>query len=171
LAQRLAESLRFVSDTELKASLGQKLIELLSETDDRIALFVEREQKHPGGKTQRLYKQKAKSPKTASGAASGPVVPKFDYDPKVGSEGIIAQFLSQFCKEHPKALFHPTVAKCIESKVRRFVLVTDFIGSAERATDWLQAAWRTATLRAGTRMACCDSRSSHSQQPISANKW
>ena len=58
LAQRLAESIRFVSDTELKASLDQKLIELLSETDDRIALFVEREQKHPGGKTQRLYKQK-----------------------------------------------------------------------------------------------------------------
>lgn len=147
LAQRLAESLRFVSDTELKASLGQKLIELLSETEDRIALFVEREQKHPGGKTQRLYKQRPKSPKTAYGAASGPVVPKFDYDPKVGSEGIIAQFLSQFCKEHPKALFHPTVEKCIEGKVRRFVQVTDFIGSGDRTTDWLQAAWRTATLR------------------------
>lgn len=147
LAQRLAESIRFVSDTELKASLDQKLIELLSETDDRIALFVEREQKHPGGKTQRLYKQKVKSPKTAYGAASGPVVPKFDYDPKVGSEGIIAQFLSQFSREHPKALFHPTVAKCIECEVRRFVLVTDLVGSGERTTDWLQAAWRTATLR------------------------
>lgn len=147
LAQCLAESIRFVPDAELKASLDQKLIELLSETDDRIALFVEREQKHPGGRTQRLYKQKVKPPNTAYGVAAGPVVPKFDYDPKVGSEGIIAQFLSQFSKEHPKALFHPTVGKCIESKVRRFVLVTDFIGSGDRATDWLEAAWRTATLR------------------------
>jgi hypothetical protein len=147
LARRLAESVRFISDTELKAGLNQKLVELLSETDASTAVFVEREQKHPGGKTQRLYKQRSAPPKTAYGIATRPVVPKFDYDPKVGSEGIIAQFLSQFCKEHPKTLFHPTVKKCIERKVRRFVLVTDMVGSGDRTTDWLESAWRTATLR------------------------
>lgn len=147
LAQSLADSLRFVPDAELKTSLDQKLSQVLAEMDTPTALFVEREQKHPGGKTQRLYKQRNKSPKTAYGVAAGPVVPKFDYDPKVGSEGIIAQFLSQFCKEHPKHLFHPTVKRCIERKVKRFVLVTDFIGSGERTTDWLESAWRTATLR------------------------
>jgi len=147
LAQSLADSLRFVSDVELKTSLAQKLTQVLSEMDSPAALFVEREQKHPAGKTQRLYKQRTHPPKTAYGVAAGPVVPKFDYDPKVGSEGVIAQFLSQFCKEHPKHLFHPTVKKCIERKVRRFVLVTDIIGSGERTTDWLESAWRTATLR------------------------
>ncbi len=147
LARQLADGIRFVPDMELKDSLWKKLEELLSEDMETVAVFVEREQKHPGGKTQRLYKQATKKPKTAFGAAAKPVDPKLAYNPKVGSEGIIAQFTSLFCKDQPRALFHPTVAYCIKKKVRRFVLVTDIVGSGHRATDFLEAAWRTATLR------------------------
>jgi hypothetical protein len=147
LARQLADSIRFVSDTELKDGLWKELLQVVAQNDYYVAVFTEREQKRPGGRIERLYKESAKAPKTAYGAGPRPVDPKLAYDPKVGSEGIIAQLLSQFCKEHPKALFHPSIAKCIKMKVRRFILVTDIIGSGDRATDWLKAAWRTATLR------------------------
>jgi hypothetical protein len=146
LAERLVDGIRFVSHSELASSLRESLLELVAESKKTVALFTEREQRRPGGTIERLYKQAAKRPRKAHGAALRPVDPKLAYDPKVGSEGIIAQLLSELSKENSTILFHPTIEKCIEREVRRFVL-TDIIGSGKRASDWLDSAWQTSTLR------------------------
>ncbi len=70
------------------------------------------------------------------------------YAPDVGSEGIVAWLVSQVRRlRRTKVLLNPGPNLIRKHKVRRFILVTDFIGSGRRVETYLSSAWRVASVK------------------------
>ena len=141
VAIQLLEGLRLVSRDsfidELRALILQK-----SDGDSPIGLYAERELNHRGGVPHRLFKEPRRKVRRAEGSGPQPVKPTKAYDPSVGSEGLIAQLITELCREFPsKFMNHPGPDKIREKRMRRFMVVTDLIGSGDRAYNYLQAAW------------------------------
>lgn len=82
-------------------------------------------------------------PGTDKGRATGDGIPPVSVDPKkqdVGSEGIVASLISKYCKLPDKhALSHPGPDALRENRVRKIVIVTDFVGSGRRVREMLDA--------------------------------
>lgn len=67
---------------------------------------------------------------------------------ETGSEGLIATLITSLTrKHHARFLDHPGPNAIRKKRVRRFFLVADFIGTGQRATRYLDAAWRSASVR------------------------
>lgn len=113
-----------------------------------VGLYAERELRKRKGVPHLLFKETRTKVKRAFGSGPQPVQPIRAYDLDVGSEGIVAQLVSELCREEPKNFIsHPGPDQIRKSKVRRFILVTDFIGSGNRACTYLEAAWRVKSVR------------------------
>lgn len=113
------------------------------EADGPIALYAEREVKTRLGIPHRLFKESERRPRRAVGSSIQPVCPTRAYDPEVGSEGLVAQMITELCRQDPKLFInHPGPDRIRKHRVRSFSLVTDVIGSGERAWKYLEAAWR-----------------------------
>lgn len=113
-----------------------------------VGLYAERELRKRGGIPHRLYKESRTKIKRAYGVGPSPVMPIRAFDLDVGSEGIVAQLVSELEREKPKFFIsHPGPDRIRKSKVRRFILVTDFIGSGTRAWTYLEAAWQLKSVR------------------------
>lgn len=113
-----------------------------------VGLYVEREWPARNDIPHRLFKQKKGSPKRAFGKGPDPIKPTRPYDLGVGSEGIVAQFLTEICRTSDGGVVMQPGPDAIRRKhIRRFILVTDFIGSGTRSWRYLQAAWRVASVR------------------------
>lgn len=113
-----------------------------------IALYAEREVKKRLGIPHRLFKESNKVPKRAVGSSILPVAPIRAYDPEVGSEGLVAQMITELCREDPKLFInHPGPDRIRKKRVRVFFLITDVIGSGERVCNYLEAAWRVRSVR------------------------
>ncbi|TGU89258.1 hypothetical protein EN794_046045 [Mesorhizobium sp. M00.F.Ca.ET.151.01.1.1] len=146
-AATLLESMHLVSRDQFNERL-RELILARSKGDGPIGLYAERELNHRNGTPHRLFKESATKVKRAEGSGPQPVRPTKAYDPDVGSEGIVAQLISELCREFPKKFVsHPGPDKIRELRVRRFMLVTDFIGSGDRAFRYIQAAWLVRSVR------------------------
>ncbi|MBY3125548.1 phosphoribosyltransferase-like protein [Rhizobium laguerreae] len=128
----------------------ERLIKLIRSKNggNPIGLYAERELRSHDGRPNRLFKQSDRKPFRAAGAGPRPIDPFHAYDADVGSEGIVAQAVSELCRRFPKVYFnHPGPDQIRKNKIRRFVLVTDFIGSGDRVRKYLDAAWRVASVR------------------------
>jgi predicted transcriptional regulator len=150
LASRLLDAITLVSNDEFVAGLRQRIIDKANEVDGMVALYAEREVKR--GKKRiphRLYKQPyTKKNRRAFGMGPQPVKPTKNHDLTVGSEGIISWLISEICTEFPKKFIcHPSPGQVRDKKVRKFVLVTDIIGSGNRAYEYLESAWRVASIK------------------------
>jgi hypothetical protein len=125
-------------------AFGEKLRNLIvrrvSAAAQPVGLYVERELRH-----RPLFQQVESPPRRAFGTGPPPIdAEKGD----VGSEGIIAQIVSELCREQPKLILnHPGPDEIRRTKMRRFIIVTDFIGSGKRVCDYLDAAWRVRSVR------------------------
>lgn len=120
----------------------------LAEGDGPIGLYAEREVPKRKGVPHRLFKEEASPPRRAHGVGPQPVRPELPWKPAVGSEGIVAQMVSEICKSYPVQVYdHPGPNLIREHSIRRFVLVTDFIGSGDRVMRYLGAAWRVRSVR------------------------
>ena len=74
----------------------------------------------------------------ATGTGPQPIVAD-PRDQEVGSEGIIAQLITDYCRANPhKALSHPGPDKMRTEKVGLLVIVSDFIGSGRRIEQMLE---------------------------------
>ncbi|RUY94732.1 MULTISPECIES: hypothetical protein [unclassified Mesorhizobium] len=143
----LLESMQLVSRDKFNDRL-RELILARSRGDGLIGLYAERELNHRRGVPHRLFKESARKVKRAEGSGPQPVRPTKAYDPDVGSEGIVAQLISELCREFPeKFVSHPGPDNIRKRRVRRFMLVTDFIGSGNRAYRYIQAAWLVRSVR------------------------
>jgi hypothetical protein len=62
--------------------------------------------------------------------------------------GLIAQLITELCRL-PRSPFlnHPGPDEIRKRKVRRFIVLTDLIGSGRRARDYLEAAWQVRSVR------------------------
>lgn len=147
-AVELLREIQLVSRNAFVERLRGLILQLLDSGEQPVALYAEREIHTRLGKPDRLFKETTGKIKRARGVGPTPVKPTRSYDPKVGSEGIVAQLVSELCREFSGRLIdHPGPDKIRKLKVRRFMLVTDFIGSGRRAKRYLDAAWRVRSVR------------------------
>jgi hypothetical protein len=149
LAKQLREAFCLVSRDDFIDHMRTMLISEANRTDGAVALYAERELGHRHGKPHRLFKEVRKTPRRAYGAA-GPaaVKPTKSYDPSVGSEGIVAQMISELCHEFPKKFInHPGPEQIRRKQVRSFWVVTDLVGSGDRARRYIEAAWLVRSVR------------------------
>ncbi|WP_051299945.1 phosphoribosyltransferase-like protein [Methylobacter luteus] len=113
-----------------------------------IALYAEREVRHRLGKPHRLFKESRIKVRRAEGIGPKAVEPTKAYDQSVGSEGLVAQLITELCRENPKKFVsHPGPDTIRMKKVRGFFVLTDLIASGERANSYLSAAWQVRSVR------------------------
>lgn len=157
--------MRRVSSDDFVRDIRARVLQAAEETDGALALYAERavppaDKKLP---PEPLFSQPVARPRRATGARGMTVDP----NDEVGSEGIVAQLITELNREDPqKFLNHPGPdrLRVVEASggpkkkgsgrtalpqlpVRKFVLLTDIIGSGNRGWRYLEAAWRVATIK------------------------
>lgn len=83
----------------------------------------------------------------ATGAALPPVdAPRRDRQ-EIGSEGVLATIASTAAKSRRNVHVHPSAKVVRDNRIRRFVVLTDFIGSGTRINSILDSLWRVRSVR------------------------
>lgn len=148
LAADLLGTFVFVSRDEFATGLTAQVMHHAASVDGPIALYAEREMRHRLGVPHRLFKETTGKVKRAQGVGPAPVKATKAYQPEVGSEGIVAQIITDICRAHPKQfLNHPGPDEIRKKRARAFWVLTDFAGSGNRAYDYLSAAWKVRSVR------------------------
>jgi hypothetical protein len=148
LAIDLLRAMTLVSSGQFVERLRAVILRQIEEGETPVGLYVERELGHRKGIPHRLFKETKTKIKRAIGGGPAIVQPTKAYDRSVGSEGLVAHLVSEICRENPKVAFLQPGPNLIRKyKIRRFILVTDYIGSGQRAWRYLQAAWRVRSVR------------------------
>jgi hypothetical protein len=147
-AIELLRALKFVSRDSFFEHLRTLLLSRLSKGKTPVGLYAERELQRRHGVPFRLFKEPRRKIKRATGLGPQPVQSTNLNRPDVGSEGIVAQLISELCRERPNEFFnHPGPNIIRKKKIRRFLVVTDFLGSGKRVRTYLEAAWRVRSVR------------------------
>lgn len=156
-AALLASVVRLVPGDAFRRDLTRLLEERLQNGCTPVAFFNETERKKWKGRPNRLFpelsraskSQKGKHTLRAYGRVGPPLVPRQrQVAEEVGSEGIVANILTNMQRGHRKlTLLNPGADLIREKRVRWFILVTDFIGSGDRVINYLESAWRLRTVR------------------------
>ena len=149
LATELLQAIQLVSRDEFADGLRALILEKVGEHAGPVALYAERELGHRHGVPHRLFRESSGRRKRAEGAVGPPAVKATKpYNISVGSEGIVAQLISELAKQHSqKILDHPGPEQIRKKKVREFWIVTDMVGSGHRVQSYLQAAWLVRSIR------------------------
>ncbi|EKY24483.1 hypothetical protein HMPREF0185_03179 [Brevundimonas diminuta 470-4] len=117
----------------------------------RLALYAERKLNAPFFTEKRLPDRQGVSRLRAAGNTFAPIAP-IRGGTRVGSEGLIANVISQIVKAPPGTqvyVNHPGPDR-IRGKTRptqTIVIVTDLIGSGNRIVTWLDALWKIRSVR------------------------
>ncbi len=150
LGCNLLNAITLVNHEKFVASLRQLIIDKSNSVNGMIALFAEREVKRGKNRVpHRLYKESyRKKNRRACGMGPQPVQPTKNFNLTIGSEGIISWLISELCIEFPeKFICHPSPDQIRNKKVRMFMLVTDLIGTGNRTCEYLESAWRVASIK------------------------
>lgn len=148
LAMDMLRALKLVSRDEFSERLRQLILDCANGVHEPIGLYAERELNKRKGVPHRLFKQPKRKPRRAHGIGPQPVHSLRGYAPDVGSEGLVAQLISELKREFPrKFVDHPGPDAIRKKKLRRFIVVTDLIGSGTRARTYLEAAWRVQSVK------------------------
>lgn len=146
-ATALLDNFTFVSTSEFRQWLSEEIIRQAE--IGRLALYGEREFEPRA----RFFNQLAPGKvKRAVGRLGPPLVKPMRGSPYVGSEGIVAQLLSELAhRADVDALLTPGPDRLRPIKTRgptrRLAIVTDVIGSGTRIFRMLDAMWRTESIR------------------------
>ena len=147
LALDLLRRIRRVSADEFQTKLTKLILERITDSATPVGLYAERSIRKWKGQPNRLFKEKGK-PMRAHGVGPQPVKSNNTKFPETGSEGIVANIITQVTRSKPLLAFnHPGPDVIREQKIRRFILVADLIGSGEQAKRYLQSAWRIASVK------------------------
>lgn len=141
---KMLQAMRLVTRDMFANDLRTRILQVAEETSGLVGLYVEREVPVKGGPVLPLFLQPEGRPRRAYGLGPNPIEPDKKQPGDVGSEGIVAQLVSELCREMPESFIsHPGPEKIRsrDNPVRKFVLVTDLIGSGQRAERYLDAAW------------------------------
>ena len=126
-------------------SLLNKVVGEQNSPRQKVALYAERPIKKVFGRIPSFF------PNSRNGRAKGTGIPPIVVDPRyqeVGSEGIVANVIKDYCNRNRKISFsHPGPNKLRSEKVRKIIILTDFIGSGQRLIQMLESFRYVATLR------------------------
>ena len=148
IAAEMLRNFVFISRDEFATGLTTLVKRHATSVSGPIALYAERELRHRLGVPHRLFRETPGKVKRANGVGPPPVKATKAYLPEVGSEGIVAQLITDLCRAHPSQfLNHPGPEDIRRKRVRAFWVLTDFVGSGKRAHDYLSAAWKIRSVR------------------------
>lgn len=142
---KMLQAMRLVTRDHFAESIRTRLLQASGRVRGRVGLYVEREVPPKRSPPAPLFKQSEVRPRRAFGPGPDPIQPAADQPGDVGSEGIVAQLISELCRERPdKFVSHPgpDALRSKKKPIKSLILVTDLIGSGERAERYLDAAWR-----------------------------
>lgn len=143
-AAALLDEMRLVTHAEFWEGLRALVLSRAEAIDGPVGLYTEREVAW----NSKLFDESESMPRRASGPGPRPVSPLRTKGPEVGSEGVIANFVTELCRERPeKFRSHPGPDEIREVRLRAFFLVTDFIGSGGHAREYLEAAWKVSSVK------------------------
>lgn len=126
----------------------RKAILRRSKEPGRIGLYAEREVPQNSGAPAALFEETQSRPRRAFGRGPLVIDPLPPVNPLIGSEALVAQLISELCKEFPQQFWsHPGPDQIRKEKISRLLLVTDFVGSGGHVTDYLESAWRVASVK------------------------
>lgn len=147
-AKRLLSAIRNVTAEEFHDSMTTLVRSRVEAGPAPVGFFVESERRNWRGRPHRLFSEKRRKHRRAFGTGPPIISPARTVDPEVGSEGVIAQIVTGvYKKARTRATIHPGPKTIRERKIRRFILVTDFIGSGDRAYRYFDSAWRVHSVR------------------------
>lgn len=155
LAEKLVDSVNYCPLSDFKNSLV-RLIKNELPLKQTSALFIEREiQKTqlklppPIYKEQKTLNTRSKKKHLRAYGAAMHVVQSLTFKTQdVGSEGLVASIANTLCRSNPTRFFlQPAADNVRDSKIRNFVILSDFIGSGDRATRMLDSMWNVASIR------------------------
>lgn len=141
---KMLQAMRLVSRDRFSESVRTRILQASENSQGRIGLYVEREIPPKGLPPEPLFQQADIRPRRAFGLGPAPICPGVSKPADVGSEGIVAQLVSELCREFPdKFVNHPGPDELRRQKkpINNLILVTDLIGSGERAERYLDAFW------------------------------
>ena len=147
-ASLILSSIRNVTEDEFRRGMMDLIQSRVVVDPGPVGLFVETERGHRKGRAHRLFSEPRRKHRRAYGRGPPFTSSTRTLDAEVGSEGLIAQILTQVRRQNRKrATLNPSPDIIRQRKIRRFILVTDFIGSGNRAYRYLDAAWRVRSVR------------------------
>jgi len=155
LAEQMLDKFRYVSNVDLASDIAI-LLEKNIPRLEKAALYVEREMPTTRSKKpMKMYREdkvlrsgSRKKAFRATGAARAVVRSPTNRQQQVGSEGVIAQQLTQLCaKSRRRFLLHPSAEEIRAVGVRHIVIVTDFVGSGTRVHRMLESLWQVRSVR------------------------
>lgn len=145
VAAQMIDAMTLVSGDEFSSRMRNLVLRRAALVDGPIGLYAEREVPPPKGPPDRLFEQFARRPRRAKGLGPPPIAPVTG---GVGSEGIVATLITSLCRSDKWKFFNHPGPDVIRSKrIRRFMLLTDFIGSGRQASRYIEAAWSVASVR------------------------
>lgn len=148
LAANLLGVFCFVSRDEFATGLRDLVLREARSVDGPVALYAERELSRRFGIPHRLFQESRGKVKRAYGVGPQPVKSTKAYQPEVGSEGIVAQLITELCRQSPRQfLNHPGPDKIRATQACAFWVISDLVASGKRAYDYLSAAWKVRSVR------------------------
>lgn len=148
VATKLLDLVRYVSADEFSNRLMEFINTCLEEQVMPVALYAERPINKYKGRPYRLFKEKKGKIKRSYGVGPEPVKSQLSYKHETGSEGIVSNLITRVCKSKKgQCLNHPGPDEIRKHKVRKFIIVTDFIGTGDRVYNYLDSAWRLASVK------------------------
>ena len=147
-ARCLLSAIRNVSADEFHDAMTDLIRSRVDASPGPVGLFVETERGHRNGKAYRLFEERRGKPRRATGNGPRVINPRRTIDPEVGSEGVIAQIITSVIREKKiHATLHPGPDTIRDRRIRRFIVVTDFVGGGDRICRYLDAAWHVCSVR------------------------
>jgi hypothetical protein len=147
-ASALLDAMVLVSRDEFSERISDLVLDRSARVNGPVGLYAEREIRKYRGLPNRLFKETVASPRRAYGSGPSPVKPTRTIGPEVGSEGIVAQLITELCRMDPRKFrSHPGPDEIRREHVAAFFLISDFIGSGDRVCSYLEAAWRIASVK------------------------
>lgn len=134
----LIDAMALVSADDFRDHVYAQISEIGATSPGPVGIYVERELKKSGRlESLSLFPQKTGNRAIGEGP---PAISPGVRD--IGSEGIVAQLVTEFCRANPRIYYnHPGPDIIRSKKIRYFLLVTDFVGSGERSLKYLNAVW------------------------------
>ncbi|MDN7791393.1 hypothetical protein QZM66_27875 [Burkholderia contaminans] len=147
----LVDKVRFIDETEFAQSIKTYLTDLLQQEPAffPLALYVEREIPKLNGVPKRLFAEpRRKRRRRITGSAEPWIYRTVNKSGEVGSEGVLRTLVTELQRSNPSQYIShggPDVLRT--KKPNTFVVLTDFLGSGQRVSDFLTSVWKLRTFR------------------------
>ncbi len=141
----MLDAMALVSGDEFSSRIRDLIVRQAELVDGPVGLYAEREVAPRRRPPDPLFQQSDQPPRRAEGLGPPPVASTTG---EVGSEGVVATLITSLCRSDKTKFFNHTGPDLIRSKrIRKFMLITDLIGSGRQADRYISAAWSVASIR------------------------